>query len=191
MVFNFDVFGIPKRDVFISYCQYDQKEAEEFIYKWAEQEQVFVPKRLGGVSDEDDFIASTDPDYVTACIRERHLQDSSVTIMLLGNCTHSRRYIDWEIMSSLRNGTAPPNGMLGILLPSCKQALMPPRFMANWNKAPYLSYARCHHYPLSAYELRGWIEDAHNARTERTRLIDNTAAIMWHDAECQICGLTH
>jgi len=30
-------------------------------------------------------------------IREEKLQDSTVTIVLVGNCTNSRRYVDWKI----------------------------------------------------------------------------------------------
>ena len=32
--------------------------------------------------------------------------------------SHSRRYVDWEIKTSLRRGSYTPNGLLGIILPS-------------------------------------------------------------------------
>ncbi len=70
-------------------------------------------------NDNYDFINSTDTDYVMKCIRENYLSDSTVTIVLIGSCTHSRRYVDWEIKSSLRQGQyTTPNGLIGILLPS-------------------------------------------------------------------------
>ena len=51
-------------------------------------------------------------------IRRKYLLDSSVTILLIGSCTHSRRYVDWEIKSSLRRGMNVPSGLLAYVLPS-------------------------------------------------------------------------
>ena len=60
-------------------------------------------------------------------IREKCLLDSTVTIVLLGKCTHSRRHVDWEIKSSLRQGASAPNGLIGIVLPSQgRGAFLPP-----------------------------------------------------------------
>ena len=35
-------------------------------------------------------------------IRDYYLTDSSVTIVLVGACTWARKYIDWEVYSTLR-----------------------------------------------------------------------------------------
>jgi hypothetical protein len=76
---------MPKRNVFISFFQGDRPEVDEFIARWASREGVFTPKVLG-VSANDDFINSDDPEYVMSRIREKYLGDSTVTIVLMGSC---------------------------------------------------------------------------------------------------------
>jgi hypothetical protein len=82
-----------RRKVFISHYKGDRTEVDEFIERFGNQEKVFIPYVLGA-NDNDDFINSTDPNYVMSQIRKRYLQDTTVTIVLVGSCTHSRRYVD-------------------------------------------------------------------------------------------------
>jgi len=115
-----------------------------------------------------------------------------VTIALLGTCTHSRRYIDWELKTSLRRGSYTPNGLIGILLPSGgKSVYLPDRFKANWNDGNVDCYARYYYAPTSAEHLGSWIEDAYNARTTRPDLIQNDADMMKYNSKCKVCGVTH
>src|SRR5258708_1562614 len=107
----------PRRKAFLSYSRFDQVTVEAFITSWDDSEGVFIPRLVGAF--ENDLIASSDSDYVMGQIRQRYLGDSTVTLVLVGSCTHSRRYIDWEIKSSLRQGDVyTPNGLAGIILPS-------------------------------------------------------------------------
>jgi hypothetical protein len=162
-----------KRKVFISHYKGDREEVDAFINKFANEEKVFTPYVLGA-NNNDDFIDSTDTAYVMKQIRKKYLQDSTVTIVLIGSCTHSRRYVDWEIKSSLRQDDYAPNGLLGILLPSQgKSAHLPDRFKSNWNKDENDCYARYYSYPSSASVLGRWIDDAFNARTKRNQFIVN------------------
>src|SRR6267378_346467 len=92
-----------KRRVFISHYSGNQIEVDNFINHFANGLQVFTPYVLGA-NNNDDFIESNNPEYVMTRIRQIYLKDSTVTIVLVGSCTHSRRYIDWEIKSSLRQG---------------------------------------------------------------------------------------
>ncbi len=180
-----------KRKVFISFFQDDRNEVDQFIAKWSTNEGVFTPKVLGA-SDNDDFINSTNPDYVMSQIRQKYLGDSSVTIVLIGRCTHSRRYVDWEIKSSLTQGSSTPNGLIGIVLPSLgNSAHMPPRLKDNWDKDHANCYARYYSAPTSADQLGGWIEDAYTARTARAHLIQNSQSMMRHNAKCNVCAVTH
>lgn len=93
-----------KRKVFISYHRGDRAEVDAFIHKWADIEGVFIPKALG-VYDNEDFINSDNPEYIMNQIRSRYLGDSTVTIVLVGTCSHSRRFVDWELKTSLRRGS--------------------------------------------------------------------------------------
>lgn len=119
-----------RRKVFISHYGADRFEVDAFIRNFSN---VFIPKVLGA-NNNDNFFNSSDTNYVMQRIREVYLQDSTVTIVLIGACTHSRRYIDWEIKSSLRQGGFTPNGLMGIVLPSRNNnAFLPERFQLNWN----------------------------------------------------------
>lgn len=181
-----------KRRVFISHYGEDRAEVDSFINHFANSLQIFTPYVLGA-NNNDDFINSTNTDYVMNRIRELYLKDSTVTIVLIGSCTHSRRYIDWEIKSSLRQGTGyTPNGLIGIIIPSQgNSAYLPPRFEANWNQEHIDCYARYWVYPSSGDALGQWIDDAYNARTSRNRFINNSQSMMAYNSRCKVHNITH
>lgn len=180
-----------KRRVFISHYKGDKAEVDDFIQKFSNEEKVFTPYVLGA-NDNDEFIKSKNTDYVMSQIREKYLLDTTVTIVLIGKCTHSRRYIDWELKTSLRQGNYTPNGVIGILLPSQgNSAYLPPRLEANWSEGHVDCYARYWTYPRTSEELGAWIDDAYNARTARAHLIKNSQDMMKYNAKCKICEKTH
>jgi len=187
----------PKRRAFISYFDGDGYWVDQFVKTFGSGgANTFIPRGIG-ITDADDFVHSYDPEYVMSRIREECLEDSSVTIVLVGRCTHSRRYVDWEIKSSLRQaGNEPPNGLLGIILPGASITTMlggttlpccPDRLAKNINSG----YAKWYHYPRSAENLRAWIEDACNARTSRSQVIVNPNEMMKYNARCLVCSQTH
>ena len=177
-----------RRKVFISHYKGNRSEVEAFISSFSS---AFIPKVLGA-NNNDDFIDSTNTEYVMQRIKEKYLQDSTVTIVLLGNCTHSRRYIDWEIKSSLRRGANLPNGLMGISLPSTNNSvILPERFRSNWEQSHTDCYAKFWDYPSSAQELKDWIEDAQQARLAKAHLINNSKEMMKYNSKCKICGETH
>ncbi len=180
-----------KRKVFISFHQKDKKEVDEFINEFSFFGNVFIPKAIG-ISDNDDLINSLNPEYVMGQIRKKYLGDSTVTIVLIGSCTHSRRYVDWEIKTSLRRGEFHPNGLIGILLKSQgDRAHLPTRFQENWNSDLKDCYARYYSYPNSSAVLRDWIEDAYNARSSRADFIKNSSDMMKYNALCKVHKVTH
>jgi len=180
-----------KRRVFISHYRGDRDEVDAFIDEFANRQKVFTPYVLGA-NDNDEFISSSNPEYVMSQIRQKYLQDTTVTIVLQSACTHSRRYIDWELKSSLRQGEYTPNGVMGIILPSQGNSCwIPPRLEENWNENHTNCYARHWVYPSSAEQLGGWIEDAYNARTTRAHLIRNSQEMMKYNAQCKIHQTTH
>jgi hypothetical protein len=175
-----------RRKAFISYFHGDRSWAQYFINTFGAPNGVFIPKALGLDYDGADRINSQDTDYVMDQIRERCIDDSSVQIVLLGRCTHSRRYIDWEIKRSLLAG----NGLLGILLPPNTGVHLPERFQANWSKDGS-GYAQFRAYPSSADDLRRWVEEAYNARTARQNLRTNATEVWGYNRKCSVCGETH
>jgi len=197
-----------KREVFVSsFHDGNSQEVDDFIYKWAKVEGVFTPKALGTFHN-DDFINSNNPEYVMSEIRRKYLGNSSVTIVLIGKCTHSRRYVDWEIKSSLRRGNNVPNGLLAYVLPSAMPPsyglygpidwnqrawpAVPDRLAANWNYyQPDNCYARYYVMPTTGDQLRQQIEAAVWDRTNRALLIRNDAAMVKYNTKCRVCGVTH
>lgn len=184
-----------RRKVFISYYHGDQEAVDSFIRDYRH---VFIPKVLGAEGMTKDIINSNNPEYVMRRIREKYLEDSTVTIVLIGSCTHSRRYVDWEIKSSLKqNEKYLPNGLIGIRLPNRESSSAPPRLVENLGTFHRLitgrdnGYARCHNHPNYSSELQDWIEDAHNARSSRRHLIKNSQDMMKDSKQCTVHGITH
>lgn len=170
---------------FISYHADDADEVAAFIEDFGA---VFIP-RVIGVSDADDFIDSTSTDYVMDRIREKYLTDSTVTIVAVGACTWARRYVDWEIYSTLRHDSKNRrSGLMGVTLPSVAAVVgreTPPRLSDNLKGTDNADgYARWWKYPTSEDQLRGNIEDAYLARTTRSHLIDNTRLRKINNSAC-------
>ena len=120
-----------KHRCFVSYYKVNSNAVKNFVEEFSD---VFTAKTVG-VTDEDDFIDSDDRDYVMRRIRERYLSNTTVTIVLIGECTKARKYVDWEIASTLRND--PVNGRSGLLGVNIKsvgrRALAPPRLADNYD----------------------------------------------------------
>ncbi|MGW0599612.1 TIR domain-containing protein [Streptomyces sp. NPDC002776] len=156
---------------FISYHGADAQEVLSFVTKY---ESVLIP-RVIGITEEDPAISSDDTEYIMDTIRDKYLADSTVTIVMVGACTWSRKFIDWEIYSSLRRDRVNRlNGLMGIQLPSAavSNAQVPSRLGENLKKAGDSdAYARYWSYPTSESSLRDLIEDAFVARKKRDSLI--------------------
>lgn len=168
---------------FLSYHRDDIDEVEAFIESFGE---VFIPRVLG-VTDEDDFIDSADTDYIMDCIREKYLTDSTVTIVLIGKCTWARRYVDWEVYSTLRNDKSNRrSGLMAVTLPSVASdpaRKLPARVGDNVINEKE-GYARWWKYPSSAESLRSCIEVAFNARSTLEHLVVNTRARKLASSPC-------
>lgn len=176
----------PRRKVFLSYHHDDQAEVQQFINTFDHTRDVFI-RRAIGVDMANDIINSTDTNYVMRRIRENYLSDSTVTIVLIGKCTWARRYVDWEIQASLRQGeTIKPNGLLGIVLPSAgKKPIPPDRLQKNLlGQNSDEGYARWYWYPERKDTLANWIEDAFQARTDRSQFIDNPRDRFSYNKQC-------
>jgi hypothetical protein len=178
-----------KHKCFISYHHDDQDEVKDFIERFDEDGEAFIARAVGAMGQ--DIIDSEDTDYVMRRIREKYLTDSTVTIVLIGKCTWARRYVDWEIASTLRND---PNnkrsGLFAITLPGVADKIktLPARFqdnLYNWDKKK--GYAKWYKYPDNSASLTNMIEDAFQARDddERTKHIDNSRALFGYNRECK------
>lgn len=163
---------MPLHKVFISYHHADQTAVDNFVRTFDNERNGFITRGVG-IDMDDDIVQSDDAEYVMRKIRERYLSDSTVTIVLIGQHTWSRRYVDWEIQASLRHGlNLLPNGLIGIRLSSSYK--MPERLALNHIKGVnHDYYARLHDMPASVTQLKAWIDDAFDARWDRANLIVN------------------
>ena len=142
---------------FISYHKDDKYVVDDFCETF---EGSFIRR---GIMMEDDIIDSNDTDYVMRRIRELYLQDSTVTIVLVGRCTWARRFVDWEVQASLRKSLTgpPPNGLVAIQLWKSYKKL-PYRVNLNVDS----EYAKFYEYPKSSRGLSTLIDEAFKARTD-------------------------
>lgn len=116
--------------IFVSYHHArDQAYADALRMHYGTENMAFLDRSLMEKVD------SEDTDYIMTAIRSEGLKDSTVTIVLIGQETRCRRYVDWEIYSSLRGVQGRPrNGLLGILLPGSTTSHLPPRFRDNYRE---------------------------------------------------------
>lgn len=184
---------VVKRRVFISYCHRDQTEAQNFVYAWRN---VFSARALG-MAFTDDMVNSDNAEYVMSRIRANYLGDSSVTVLLVGTCMHSRRFIDWELKASLQRGASMPNGVVAFLLPSAinhngrQFPHLPERFEMNYRLNDLTTYARYWYMPSTEAEMRERIETAYSSRTTLANNIVNPNERMMRNIDCKACGVNH
>jgi len=120
-----------------------------------------------------DINPNAKPETIRRTIRDCYLRNPSVTVVLIGIQTWQRKYVDWEISSSLRNTELNPRaGLLGLLLPShpdfrkgkYRPEVVPPRLhdnlvcgyavLADWTNDPQVIQDLVH----NAYLRRGRVE---------------------------------
>ena len=104
--------------VFISYHhENDQKYKKILVKEFAEKHGAFINESvdMGDVSED-----LTDQ-AIRRKIRDGHLRHSTVTIVLVGADTRNRKHVDWEIHSSMYDGSVSGrSGIIVILLPTVR-----------------------------------------------------------------------
>lgn len=164
---------MSKHKVFISHYHADDEKVNEFIEYFCNKKDVFIPKIVG--DDYDTTIDSEDSEYIMRRIREDYLTDSTVTIVLIGSDTHKRKYVDWEIASTIRNDeNNKRSGLIGIYLPNKSNSEVPPRLQDNVD----CGYAKVYSYP--SYDpdiLEKWIDEAYDKRNDDYYKVDNSRVL--------------
>ena len=178
--------------VFLSYHHSEDQARADLLREYYGQSDLFVDRSL------QEPIRNAGTDEILATIRTQHLRDSTVTAVLIGRHTAKRKWVDWEIYSSLRPyGGRTINGLLGIVLPTAGE--WPARFTDNYqertasNGKRQVGYAKVVHWDEivpewlersvpSVFEgtlkkrrtyLRRWIQSSFDNRS-RSELIDNS-----------------
>jgi len=105
---------VPRHKVFISYYHEDDQEYKDRLVQALESKFVDKSVSQGDIHDEGLYL-----DEIRRRIRDDHIADATVTIVLIGRCTWQRKHVDWEISASIiARKNNPRCGLLGLLLPS-------------------------------------------------------------------------
>ena len=128
---------VPRHKVFISYYHENDQEYKNRLAQALDSK--FVDK---SVSQGDIHDKGLHLDEIRRRIRDDHIADSTVTIVLIGPCTWRRKHVDWEISASIIHRQNNRRcGLLGLLLPTHpdygkapqkrNRRLIPPRLARN------------------------------------------------------------
>ena len=165
-----------RRKCFVSYHHADQAYVDTFIRTHDHANDCFIARGLGREMPGD-VVGSRNTDYVMSRIRQLYISDSTVTIVMLGANTWRRRYVDWEIASSLRRSSlSSPNGLIGIKLPTFS-GKFPYRLDDNLiapGSTQADCYARWYDYGITVGSLEYAIEEAYQRRTSHSQWIRNS-----------------
>ena len=107
--------SFPVHKVFISYHHANDQTCKETLLRLNQTHRIFIDASVdtGDINDE------LSDESIRQKIRNEYLRDSTVTIVLVGLETKKRKHVDWEIYSSMFNGTVnKQSGVLVINLPS-------------------------------------------------------------------------
>jgi len=102
--------------VFVSYYHNDDQQYREgFEDLFSEYYDIMVSESV----EMGDIHPNLPTERIRQIIRDDYLRDSTVTVVLVGRRTWQRKFVDWEIGSSLRHTQKNKrSGLLGILLPT-------------------------------------------------------------------------
>ena len=101
--------------VFVSYHHDNDQGYKDTLVAWAEENNVFIDDSVEMGEIPEDWDAQSIRTY----IRDYHLKSSTVTILLVGTETQNRKHVDWELYSSMYDGTVnKKSGIIVIMLPS-------------------------------------------------------------------------
>ena len=87
--------------VFISHHHDNDQWYKEELVKFGEQYSIFVDRSV----DTGDIPEDWTDQQIRREIRDRYLRDSTVTVVLVGAETRRRKHVDWEIHSSMYDGS--------------------------------------------------------------------------------------
>ena len=105
----------PTHKVFITYHHKLDQGFRNHLVSMGERYRIFIDRSVdtGDISDQ------LSDEVIRENIRDEYLRDSTVTIVLVGLETKGRKHVDWEIYSSMIDGTINKrSGILVVNLPS-------------------------------------------------------------------------
>ncbi len=178
--------------VFVSYYHNDDQDYRDlFEGLFSDIHDIMVSESVE-IGDIDPYLKT---DTIRQKIRDEYLRDSTVTVVLVGKRTWQRKFVDWEIGSSIRqtqNSTR--SGLLGILLPTYPRNFgdmsnynrhtIPPRLYDNIDRG----FAKLYNWSNDPDQVQSWIHKAFKRRNEnpppdnsRDSFKNNRTGERWYD----------
>jgi hypothetical protein len=160
----------PRRKVFVSYHHDgDQHFYNEFLQHFDKDNECITDNSLSRLFD------SENPEYVMQRIRDTHITGSSCTVVLCGSETPWRKYVDWEIKSTLDK----EHSLIGVCLPTARhdgngRVIVPQRLFDNFQSG-YAHWVSWESLTLGPAFLKLAIEIA---ALKSRNLISNSQEIM-------------
>jgi len=106
---------MTRHKVFISYHHELDEEYKIKLLQINNQYSIFIDNSV----NTGDIDPNLNDENIRVAIRDKYLRDSTVTILLAGNETARRKHIDWELYSSMYDGSInKKSGILVIALPT-------------------------------------------------------------------------
>lgn len=157
-----------RHKVFVSYHHAnDQEYRELFEGLFSDVYDIMVSKSVE--------IGEIDPNLKTDTIRQKirdeHLRDSTVTVVLIGTETWKRKHVDWEIGASIRDTKLNSrSGLTGIFLPThpdygrnkYNRYIIPPRLHYNVK----CEFAKLYDWTNHPNRVQSWIDEAFRGRNK-------------------------
>jgi MTH538 TIR-like domain (DUF1863) len=160
-----------KHRVFLSSYHKDEEYREQF-------ERFFGDICIISCVHPGEIATDNSDEYIKRLIRGEYITSSSVVIVLVGERTHCRKHVDWEIHAGLIKSDG-YSGLMGLMLPNYpgyekntyNPNTIPPRLQVNIQSEYALFYRW---YNISKQWMKDCIQAAFEARETKNHLIDNS-----------------
>lgn len=179
------------RNIFVSFHQHDELQANVWCRRFREYFNDIRSLGLDEFGDEfAEHIKSDDSDYVMRRIRDDWIAGTSCTVVLIGECTWARRYVDWEVAATMRNfNDSDRGGLIAVQLPESAErgwSKLPPRLEKNIVKenGVDVGYARSYPPAPSDSTIARWVDDAVARRTTVEPVPGSTTGLMVNNRTC-------
>lgn len=180
-----------RHKVFVSYYHAeDQQYRELFEGLFSEIYNIMVSESVE-IGDIDPNLST---ERIRQIIRDDYLRDSTVTVVLVGAHTWQRKFVDWEIGSSIRDTKLNPrSGLLGILLPTYPRPPQNPNNYDHCTIPPRLhdniecGFAKIYNWSDDPLTVQSWIHEGFIRRKEklpnnsRDSFVNNRSGERWTD----------
>lgn len=151
--------------VFISYHHKNDQRYKDQLVALGQRNKTFINPfvQTGDVHD------NLGAEHIRKIIRDTWLQDSTVTIVLVGTETNKRKYVDWEIYSSMYEGKInKKSGILVVTLPTITTLYSPIQVQHGPEERAL--------YPGSAWQKPRWGQYRLIYPSMPDRILDNLVA---------------